>query len=47
MARLGDGTVRTWGGASTAQLGNGTTPTAQTTPVTVTKQDGTTLTGVS
>ena len=42
-----NGSVRTWGRGLDGELGNGTTPTAQLTPVTVRKQDGTTLTGVA
>ena len=47
MALLTSGTVRAWGMGSNGELGNGQTPAAQLTPVTVTKSDGTTLTGVS
>ncbi len=42
-----NGSVRTWGRGTDGELGNGTTPTAQRTPVVVKTASGTTLTGVT
>ena len=47
MALLGTGKVRTWGRGLDGELGNGSTPAAQTSPVNVKKADGTALTGVA
>jgi alpha-tubulin suppressor-like RCC1 family protein len=40
LALMADGTVRAWGGGANGELGNGTNPTRQTTPVTVSSLSG-------